>query len=85
MDSVVNSISLPPFDVIIGLICVFVFGTILGAMICLPLVQRNSEIPLEKLSNDIIWKYTPDWVLMMVGCIIFLVLSFILISGLWRI
>lgn len=73
-----------PIDVIIGFILILVFGMILGATIYLPVAHKTSDIPLEKLSNDLVWQYTPDWVLIFFGCIIFLVMSFILISGIWR-
>ncbi len=75
---------MPPIEVIIGLILVFIVGVILGAAICLPIVQKNSELPLEKLSGDLIWRYAPDWILSILGCVISLVLCFILISGVWR-
>lgn len=75
---------LPPLDVLGGFICVFIFGTMMGAAICLPIAHHNSELPLERLSNDLIWRYAPDWILLLVGCIFFLVVSFILISGMWR-
>lgn len=80
-----NPESLPPIEVLVGLVLIFIFGLILGAVICLPIVQRNSDLPLEKLSGDWIWKYTPDWILSVIGCIISLALCFMLISGIWRI
>ena len=79
-----DSPSFPPIEVIIGFIVIFVTGLALGAAICLPIVHKNSDIPLEKLSGDLIWKYTPDLVLSIIGCIISLVCCFILISGMWR-
>ena len=73
-----------PIDVIIGFIFVLLFGIVLGALIYLPVAQKKSNLPLERLSNDLVWNYAPDWLLIFVGCIIFLVMSFILISGMWR-
>ena len=79
-----DSVSIPPIEVIIGIILVFVLGVVLGAAICLPIVHKNSNLPLEKLSGDLIWRYTPDWILSILGCVISLVLCFLLISGIWR-
>ena len=73
-----------PVDVILGLIFILIFGMILGAIIVLPIAHLNSNLPLERLSNDIIWHYAPDWLLLFLGSIVFLVLSFILVSGMWR-
>ena len=73
-----------PFDVILGFICVLLFGLILGALISLPILQRNSKLPIERLSGDIIWRYSPDWIIFVIGCIVFLALSFLLISGMYR-
>ena len=86
MDTDINSvINLMPLDVIIGFVFLFVFGLILGAAICLPYVHKHSTLPLEKLSGDWIWHYKPDLVLCIIGCVIFIVMSFLLISGIWRI
>ncbi len=76
--------SLPPLEVILGMIIVALAGVALGAAICLPIVHKNSDIPLEKLSGDWIWKYTPDLVLSIVGCVITIIVSFILIGGFWH-
>lgn len=73
-----------PIDVIIGFLCLILFGMIFGAIIYLPVAQKNSELTLEKLSNDLIWNYAPQWLLAVISCIIFLVISFMLISGMWR-
>ena len=73
-----------PVDVILGFVGILIFGMILGAIICLPFAHQNSELPLERLTNDLIWHYAPDWLLLFLGCIIFLAMSFILISGMWR-
>ena len=75
---------LPPIDIIIGLVCIGIFGLLLGALIYLPVAVKDSPLPIEKLSGDIIWKYMPDWLLMFLGCIIFIILSFLLISGFLR-
>ena len=81
----INSLSdIMPLDVLIGFICLFVFGMILGAAICLPYVHKHSDLPLEKLSGDWIWHYKPDLVLCIVGCVIFILMSFLLIGGWWR-
>ena len=86
MDTDINSvINLMPLDVIIGFVFLFFFGLILGAAICLPYVHKHSTLPLEKLSGDWIWHYKPDLVLCIIGCVIFIVMSFLLISGIWRI
>ena len=74
-----------PLDVIIGFICLVLFGIILGAMIYLPVAQKSSNLPLEKLSGDLIWNYAPQWFLTVIACIIFLVISFMLVSGMWRV
>lgn len=73
-----------PIDVIIGFLCLILFGMIFGAIIYLPVAHKNSELTLEKLSNDLIWNYAPQWLLAVISCIIFLVISFMLISGMWR-
>ena len=75
---------LPPIDIIIGLICIGMFGLLLGALIYLPVAVKDSPLPIEKLSNDIIWRYVPDWLVMFIGCVIFIVLSFLLVSGYLR-
>ncbi len=75
---------LPPIDIIIGLICIAVFGVALGALIYLPIADKESPLTLEKLTSDIIWRYLPDWLLSFIGCIIFLILSFMLVSGVMR-
>ena len=75
---------LPPMDIIIGLICIGIFGLILGALIYLPVAVKNSPLPIEKLSADMIWRYVPDWLLFFIGCVIFILISFMLISGFLR-
>lgn len=76
--------NLPPVDVLAGFVCVFIFGIFLGAMIYLPIAHKNSALPLERLTGDLICHYVPDWVLIFLSCVFFLVMSFILISGMWR-
>ena len=79
-----DNFTFPPVEVLVGFVLVFIIGVILGATICLPIMHRKSNIPLEKLSGDWIWRYTPDWILSVLGCVITLILCFILISGMWR-
>ncbi|MBQ7704409.1 MAG: hypothetical protein IJT73_03135 [Selenomonadaceae bacterium] len=73
-----------PIDVLIGWVCVLIFGMILGAVIYLPYAQKDSELPLERLTGDWVWNYAPEWILLLLSCIIFLLIGFMLISGLWR-
>ena len=75
---------LPPIDIVIGLICIGVFGLLMGALIYLPVAAKESPLPIEKLSGDIIWRYMPDWLLMFLGCLIFIIISFLMISGFLR-
>ena len=75
---------LPPIDIIIGLICIGVFGLVLGALIYLPVAVKDSPLPIEKLSGEIIWRYMPDWLLMFIGCVIFIIISFLMVSGFLR-
>ena len=77
-------IEIPPLDVTVGLIGILIFGLVLGALIYLPVAEKNSKLSLEKLSGEIIWKYKPDWVVFVIGCVIFLAVSFLLVSGLLR-
>lgn len=74
-----------PIDVIIGFTFLVIFGFVTGAMICLPFAHRSSNLPLEKLSSDLVWRYAPDWILIFIACIIFIIISFLLIGGIWRI
>ena len=76
--------SMPPTDVIIGMVCILLFGITLGALLYLPVAHKSSGLPLEKLSNELIWRYTPDWLILIVGCIIFLTVSFFMVSGYLR-
>ena len=76
--------SIPPLDVIIGLICVLIFGVTLGFLLYMPVAHKSSKLPLEKLSNELIWRYTPDWLIMIIGCVIFLIVSFLMVSGYLR-
>ena len=75
---------MPPLDIIIGLIFIVIFGVALGALIYLPIADKESPLTLEKLTSDVIWRYLPDWLLSFIGCIIFLILSFMLVSGFMR-
>lgn len=84
-DAFSGLISMPPTDVIIGMVGILIFGLMLGALIYLPVAEKNSPLPLEKLSGEIIWRYKPDWLIFMVGCVVFLGVSFMLVSGLLRV
>ncbi len=75
---------LPPIDIIIGLVCIAIFGLVLGALIYLPVAAKESPLPIEKLSADIIFRYVPDWLLLFIGCVIFIIISFMLVSGFLR-
>ena len=77
--------SIPPIDVIIGLLCILLFGITLGFLLYLPVAHKSSKLPLEKLSNELIWRYTPDWLILIVGCVIFLTVSFFMVSGYLRV
>lgn len=74
----------PPTDVTVGLIGILLFGLMLGALLYLPVAEKNSPLSLEKLSGEIIWRYKPDWIIFVVGCVVFLVVSFLLVSGFLR-
>ncbi|MBQ4404984.1 MAG: hypothetical protein II857_11345 [Selenomonadaceae bacterium] len=74
----------PPTDVIIGMVGILIFGLMLGALIYLPVAEKNSKLPLERLSGEIIWRYKPDWIIFVLGCVVFLGVSFLLVSGLLR-
>lgn len=76
--------SMPPTDVIIGLVCILIFGITLGALLYLPVAHKSSRLPLEKLSNELIWRYAPDWFILIIGCIAFLTVSFFMVSGFMR-
>ena len=75
---------MPPMDVIIGMVGILFFGLMLGALIYLPVAEKNSKLSLEKLSGEIIWKYKPDWIIFVLGCVVFLGVSFMMVSGLLR-
>ena len=76
--------SAPPMDVALGMFGILVFGVLLGALIYLPVAEKNSKLSLERLSGEIIWRYKPDWIIFVLGCIIFLCVSFLMVSGLLR-
>ena len=75
---------LPPTDVIIGMVGILFFGLMLGALIYLPVAEKNSKLSLERLSGEIIWRYKPDWIIFVLGCVVFLGVSFMMVSGLLR-
>ena len=77
-------IEIPPADVVIGMFGIFFFGIILGMLIYLPIAKKNSKLPLERLSGDMIWRMKPDWIVFVGGCVVFLIVSFLLVSGLLR-
>lgn len=83
-DAFTGMFSMPPTDVVIGMVGILIFGLILGALIYLPVAEKNSTLPLEKLSGEIIWRYKPDWLIFFFGTIIFLGVSFMLVSGFLR-
>ena len=83
-DAFAGVFTMPPMDVIIGMICILIFGIVLGALVYLPVAEKNSPLPLEKLTGDIIWRYKPDWIIFVLGCIIFLTASFFMVSGFLR-
>ena len=83
-DAFSGLVEIPPTDVAVGLIGILFFGLILGALLYLPVAEKNSSLSLEKLSGEIIWRYKPDWIVFVIGCILFLLLSFLLVSGLLR-
>lgn len=84
-DAFTGLFEMPPMDVAIGLIGILVFGIMLGALIYLPVAEKNSKLPLERLSGEIIWRYKPDWIIFVVGCVVFLCVSFLMVSGLLRV
>lgn len=75
---------MPPTEVTIGFIGILIFGLVLGALIYLPIAEKNSKLSLDRLSGEIIWRYKPDWIVFVLGCVIFLGVSFLLVSGLLR-
>lgn len=83
-DAFSGVVTMPPPDVVIGLVGILLFGIMLGMLIYLPVAEKNSPLPLERLSGEIIWRYKPDWLLFVFGCIIFLAVSFLLVSGFLR-
>ena len=77
-------IEIPPLDVTVGFVGILIFGLVLGALIYLPVAEKNSKLSLDRLSGEIIWRYKPDWIVFVIGCVIFLAVSFLLVSGLLR-
>ena len=84
-DAFTGVFSMPPMDVIIGMIGILFFGLMLGALIYLPVAEKNSKLSLERLSGDIIWRYKPDWIVFVLGCVVFLAVSFLMVSGFLRV
>ena len=76
--------TMPPMDVVIGMVGILFFGLMLGALLYLPVAEKNSKLPLEKLSNELIWRFAPDWLIMVIGCVIFITVSFMMVSGFMR-
>ena len=56
----------------------------LPPLLYLPVAVKDSPLSIEKLSADIIWRYFPDWLLSFIGCVLFILLSFLLVSGFLR-
>ncbi|MBR2775014.1 MAG: hypothetical protein IKD73_08530 [Selenomonadaceae bacterium] len=83
-DAFSGLLEVPPFDVIIGLLGILIFGLMLGALIYLPIAEKNSKLSLERLSGEIIWRYKPDWIIFVLGCLVFLGVSFLMVSGYLR-
>lgn len=83
-DAFSGMIEIPPMDVIIGMIGILFFGILLGALMYLPVAHKSSKLPLERLSGELIWKYKPDWFIFATGCLLFLSVSFLMVSGLLR-
>ncbi len=83
-DAFSGLLAVPPFDVIIGLLGILIFGLMLGALIYLPIAEKNSKLSLERLSGEIIWRYKPDWIIFVLGCLVFLGVSFLMVSGYLR-
>ena len=77
--------TMPPMDVVIGMVGILFFGLMLGALLYLPVAEKNSKLPLEKLSGEIIWRYKPDWIVFVLGCVVFLGVSFMMVSGFLRV
>ncbi len=76
--------ALPPVDVIVGMVGIIFFGALLGALMYLPVAQKASKLPLEYLSGELIWRMKPDWVIFVCGCLLFLTVSFMMVSGYLR-
>ncbi|MCR5833535.1 MAG: hypothetical protein K6G55_02620 [Selenomonadaceae bacterium] len=83
-DAFSGLITLPPLDVIIAIIGIIIFGIILGALLYLPVAEKNSPLSLDRLTNEMIWHYVPDWFVFLLGCVAFLTVSFVMISGSMR-
>ena len=75
---------MPPVDVIVGMVGIIFFGAVLGALMYLPVARKASKLPLEYLSGELIWRMKPDWVIFVFGCLLFLTVSFMMVSGYLR-
>lgn len=76
--------AMPPADVIVGMVGIIFFGALLGALMYLPVAQKASKLPLEYLSGELIWRMKPDWWIFFLGCVLFLAVSFMMVSGYLR-
>ena len=84
-DAFSGMFTMPPHDVIIGMVGILFFGLMLGALLYLPVAEKNSKLSLERLSGEIIWRYKPDWIVFVLGCVVFLAVSFLMVSGFLRV
>jgi len=75
---------MPPVDVIVGMVGILFFGAVLGALMYLPVARKASKLPLEYLSGELIWRMRPDWWIFFLGCVLFLAVSFMMVSGYLR-
>lgn len=76
--------AMPPMDVIVGMVGILFFGAVFGALMYLPVAHKASKLPLEYLSGELIWRIKPDWLIFVFGCLLFLVVSFLMVSGYLR-
>lgn len=83
-DAFSDFFAMPPLDVTVGLVGILFFGIMLGALMYLPVAHKASKLPLEYLSGELIWRIKPDWVIFVFGCLLFLIVSFLMVSGLLR-
>ena len=83
-DAFSDLFAMPPLDIIVGLVGILFFGIVLGALIYLPVAHKASKLPLEYLSGELIWRIKPDWLIFVFGCVLFLTVSFMMVSGYLR-